>query len=276
MATYEQVLGGQVNLGAVNWASAAPTAGSLGQQVLATIAALNPAVHADMLQITTAFHNAVALTGFRWLPATAGNSYTAGARLLDGTAATGECAYVANGLALLLGAAPPWGLGVAGITVQSYSGQNAVGFIADHGGGVPGAPANVLRPNGTPFAGYYLWANHKVVNVGGTLYDPCYDRTYNTLAGMASSQLQLVRAGIRLRDLGDYNPASIAGFLSLMGLKASDAFYNNAHTIDVYQAVGGASAGYYLDWGQDWKDWTWTRHIKTSWHGPYAANPLVR
>jgi hypothetical protein len=282
MPTYAQALNGQVNLNNVNWVGAGvPTPGSLGQTELAHIVAQgwNPAVHADMLQITAHFHNSVVAAHFQWTPTTAGNTLLSGAQLLDGTAHGGECAFVAQALRLLLSAPPPWGLGAAGVTFPApYTGAHGHGFISNHGAGaIPGAALNIQRPNGTTFPAVRKWDDHKVVQIGAHFYDPCYNTHYAALANMALSQLNLVRDNVRLRDLRDYNWASVGGLIWLGALKASDAFWSNTHTIRVFQAAGGGgTAGFYIDWGEGWKSWSGNYQIKQQCYGPYPANPLVR
>src|SRR6185369_3102248 len=67
-----------------------------------TARSLDPNAPGDMAQINEDFHDVLRGAGWQWAPATSGNTEGAGARLLDGTARSGECAFVAHALRILL------------------------------------------------------------------------------------------------------------------------------------------------------------------------------
>lgn len=276
--TYESVLGGNGNLNAVPFNNHYPRATLWGVNFLAacTNANLTPAGH--MAQICTNFHNALRVRNWTWAPAGAGNSYTAGARLLDNTVNAGECAYVPNALAYLVNAPAPWGFGTGGATVEVYNGQDDKGFIALHANNLPGPQPNIIQPNGQTLPGYYLWGNHKVVCHNGTRYDACYNVQHATLAGMDRASLWLVRERVRLRDLRDYNYTGLWSGAHLAGRVLSDWVWWNKHTVDVYQAVGTDAnvTGFYLQWSQHWWTLRSGRNQSAAWYGPYPTNPLVR
>lgn len=118
--------------------------------------------------------------------------------ILDGDAKTGQCVALARALRMLAEAAPPYGLGLAGVGdpfVQGrYTGQAAQGFISTHPAnpGVLGLRANIFTAGDiriTPRAQFYSWDDHKVVPYNGLFYDPSYRHVLNTLPEMATYQV---------------------------------------------------------------------------------------
>lgn len=280
--TYVNALGGQNNLNNVPNVNDAPGAGSRGRRFLLQCAMTNTHPNANMGQVNTAFHNFLRTTGWQWAPGVPGASFTAGARLLDGAVHAGECGFPAYALAYLINAPHPYGFGVGGAQVVTYSGANAQGFISDHQGALPGPADNITRPAGGTLPNYYLWDNHKVVQVGNNFYDPSYNRVYVAAAGMAAASLQTIRQNVRLRDISTYNPYSlwslsvVYGLPRLMALKSSDVLFGTTHQITLLQAtnvVQVALTGWYLEWVENWN-----RPIggRGTIYGPYTANPLVR
>lgn len=280
--TYEQALGGQHNLANVRFDDMPPV-NSPGRQFVWSCRRANITPLTNMAQVNTRFHQWLANRNWVWDPAVPGNSFLAGARLLDGTVTRGECGFPANALAYMINAPQPYGFGVGGAVVVTYSGANGQGFIANHANALPGPQPNITRPQGGPLPGYYYWDNHKVVQFGGQYYDPNYNAVYAMPAGMAVTSLQLVRQNVRLRDLNDYNPLSPWGLLLAWGLPRllaqgmSDLVFGNRHRINVQQTTGGAPpavAGYYIEWVENWA--LPRNGGRGSIYGPKAQNPLAR
>lgn len=279
--TYEQVLGGQNNLANVRFDDM-PATGSPGRQFVWGCRRANITPLTGMGQLNTRFYQWLAQRGWTWDPGVPGNSYLAGARVLDGVVNRGECAYPAYALAYMINAPQPYGFGVGGASVVTFSGANAAGFISNHAGALQGPQPNITRPEGGALPGYYYWANHKVVQYGGQYYDPNYNAVYAMPAGMAAASLQVVRQNARLRDLADYNPLSPWGLLLGWGLPrllaqgTSDLLFGNTHTITVQQTTVGAHpavAGYYIEWSENW---ALPRGGRGNIYGPKIANPLAR
>ncbi|WP_236200108.1 hypothetical protein [Pseudomonas pseudonitroreducens] len=282
--SYQNVLNGAVNLAAANF-NGPPAVASLGRQFVMSclLARLTPANH--MVQINNRFHQFLSNRGWRWEPGVAGASYIAGARLLDGTVTQGECGFPAYALAYLIQAPPPYGfgMGIGSASVITYRGTNNSGFISDHANALPGPQPNITSPAGAPLAGFYYWANHKVVQYAGQIYDPCYNAVYATPAGMAAASLLTVRQRARLRDLENYDPASPWGLLlgwglpRLTALKISDLLWGNSHTITVTQAVNvtdNAVNGHFIEWDEQWARPGLAGRGNI--YGPIPHNPLVR
>ena len=276
--TYKSVLGGNENLNAVNFDAHYPRANLWGQRFLTACnnALLTPMAH--MAQISTGMHNALRVRNWTWVPVGAGGSYTAGGQLLDEERNAGECAFVPYALAYLVNAPSPWGFGARRAVVERYRGKHEEGFISLHANNLPGPQPNIVQPNGQTLPGYYLWENHKVVCYNAHYYDACYNVHHANLADMDRASLQLIRAGVRLRDLRDYDYGRLWSAARLAGTVVSDWLWWNRHTVDVYQAQGmdPVVTGYYLRWTQSW----WTIHsgsdMSETWYGPYPVNLLVR
>lgn len=282
--SYQNALGGAVNLAAANFTSVPPVA-SLGRQFVMNCLVANVTPANNMALLNTRFHQFLTNRGWRWEPAVAGASYNAGARLLDGTVTQGECGYPAFALAYIIQAPPPYGfgMGVGSAAVVTYSGAHNNGFISNHANALPGPQPNITRPAGGALAGFYYWDNHKVVQYGGQFYDPNYNAIYAAPAGMAVASLQTVRQQVRLRDMENYNPASPWGLLlgwglpRLAALKLNDFIWGNDHAINVTQAVNvtnPAVNGHYIEWGEHW---VFPGHGgRGNIYGPMPRNPLVR
>jgi hypothetical protein len=279
--TYTAAMSGSTDLADADFTDA-PPGGSLGATFLQECGQAHASPAANMTNVNTMFHNFLAAQGWTWAPEGAGNSYLAGAALLDGTTTAGECGFPAYALALLVNAPAPYGFGTGGATVRSYSGANREGFIARHAHPLPGPTPNITKPDGLVLNNYYYWGNHKVVELGGHFYDPNLRADYPNLAGMAEGSLQTVRQNVRLRDLKDYNPSSPWGLLLAWGLprltllKISDVIFGTTHTITVTRTTVGADmavAGHYIEWSERFALPAGGReHI----YGPLPHSPLVR
>lgn len=68
------------------------------------------------------------------------------------------------------------------------------------------------------------------------------------------------------------------GIFKLIGLKISDAYWQNTHQIQVWEAAGldANLRGYFINWGQVWKPSGAPVAMSNNWYGPYPADPLVR
>lgn len=277
--SYEQALGGNVILAQANFGDV-PRPGSPGRRFLTQCLLAGATPANNMLQVNSLFHQFLAGRAWTWNPAVPGASYTAGARLLDGAVNAGECGYPAYALAYLINAPPPYGFGVGGAAVVTYNGQHNQGFISNHANALPGPQPNITRPQGGTLPAYYYWDNHKVVQFQNQYYDPNYRAVYVNPAAMAAADLQLVRQGVRLRDLENYNPLSPWSFLlgwglpRLAALKVSDLAFGTAHDISVYRAIGAAPvSGYYMEWVERWVR---PGGMRGTIYGPFAHSPLVR
>jgi hypothetical protein len=282
--TYQNIMGGRSNLTGVPFNTDTPTP-CRGTQFLNHCNGNGIGPGINMATLTNTFHDFLAGVGgipgggnWTWSPGAPGNGYTAGARLLDGTANAGECAFVPFALAYLINAPAPWGFGVGGATVDSYSGANHIGFIAAHNNALPGPLPNITQAAGGVLPNFYLWGNHKVVTFGGVHYDVCYRTTYAALANMAAVDLQLTRNNVRLRDLEDYDYKKLDSLWELIKLKFDDLLRSTTHTIEVLQATaahavltGGNPTAYFISWVEN------RPHSGASnYYGPYQQNPLVR
>ena len=241
-----------------------------------------PANHANLLQVTQLFQAFLAADGWTWAPGGAGDSRVMGARLLDSTINSGECAFVAHALDYLLAAPAPFGFGMlpanqATKSVVSFKGGvNDEGFISVHN------PVFNLGPNfvsgGTS---YYSWDNHKVVPAGGVFYDACYGTHYAALSDMAVADRTFTGRDVRLRDLASYNWKSLKGAPRLMALALSDMWFKNRHSIDVFHAINVVAphtanlSGFFMDWTQHWGTFPAMSNNRLI-HGPLAADPQVR
>jgi hypothetical protein len=279
--TYQQALGGNANLNQANFNDSPPQT-SPGRQFVWSCRVSNVTPINNINQVNTRFHQFLVNRGWIWNPSVAGASYNAGARLLDGTVNQGECGFPAYALAYIINAPQPYGFGVGGANVVTYSGLHNIGFISNHANALPGPQPNIIRPQGGVLPGFYYWDNHKVVHFNGQFYDPNYGSVYPAIGSMAVASLQLVRQNVRLRDLENYNPLSPWGVLlgwglpRLAALKFSDFIFGTTHTISVVQAVNvvnPAVNGYYIEWVENWAI---PMGGRGNIYGPMPRSPLVR
>lgn len=292
--TYEQAMNG-VTFPNANFDDA-PAGNSWGAEFLKKCKKASAHPGSEMNRVNEIFHGFLKGKGWRWDPGGAGASYVAGARLLDGSRTSGECAYPAYALAFLIDAPYPYGFykfkpknkndkkkPKNDASVETYRGLHNRGFISNHANALDGPQPNITQSNGNMLQGYYFWGNHKVVKYKNKFYDPNYKAIYTSLAGMAVASLQSVRDNVRLRDMRDYNPLSPWGLLLGWGLprltvlKLSDVLFGTTHRINVVKAVNVQDqnvAGYYIEWEEGWRrpDYGGRGTI----YGPLAQNPLVR
>jgi hypothetical protein len=127
---------------------------------------------------------------WKWLGATPCGT----PKVLDDANAQVECQGFVVALRSLMFYPAPFGLGIKQDictvkTVAPKLGSEKSGFVACHpANGVMGLRPNIETPakiDESLFAGgFYLWANHKVLEYGGRIYDPSYGRVYETLGQM--------------------------------------------------------------------------------------------
>lgn len=138
-----------------------------------------------------------------WQGSGAGDSPSAGAKLLDGNLQAGECGYIANALMVLLTQDAPYGAeqSDAEFKVVTYSGKYPTstsgtkrGFISAHANTPLNLEPNVYTPVGVQ-APYYWWGNHKVMSYDAIYFDPTYGTSqggpgyYPDLGSMAAAQV---------------------------------------------------------------------------------------
>lgn len=174
--------------------------------------------------------------------------------ILDGDAKTGQCVALARALRMLAEAAPPYGLGLAGVGdpyVQGrYTGQTAQGFISDHPGnpGVLGLRANIFTIGDIRFCPrgqLYAWDDHKVVPYNGRFYDPSYRHVLNTLPEMAAYQ---VTGEVRRNHILGRPPAEVWTFyLATHAVNGTQVYFRcltPAETLSRATSPGAAQGPY--------------------------------
>lgn len=284
MAKFAEALADVVKGATLQWGSTeiggAPDTLLRGKRFLDKAGHLNPSE--NLLGICKAYNEFLASDGWKWEPLNIGNTPKKGVELLDGTAGSGECAFVAWSLAILLQAPAPWGFRkgstVPDMDVVTYSGEKKGGFISVHPKGIalPGAEPTVTDlKNGRTNLRY--WDNHKVVSHKGAYWDACYQTRYSSLHEMAQISLERIAANKKPKDLKDYT--GITGTIKSLGLAISDSYYNNFHSIDVFRSVDdnchdAELKGYWINWQQTWGQIP-TLSSSIDFTGPFKDNPLV-
>jgi hypothetical protein len=283
---YLDVLGGTSTPSDALFRDYGPTPNCRGEQFVkrCTGRKISPPSESAAISVTSLsneFHDFLQQADWRWVGGVPGGSYVAGARLLDGAISEGECAAPAYALAYLLNAPLPWGWGKGWkyASVVEYKGASNEGFISRHTNNLPGPTPNVIKPDGDALADYYVWANHKVVQVGNEFYDPNYRCQYTALSDMGTS-LVSVRKKVRLRDLEGYNTWTFTGLARMLATKLQDLYWSTDRTVDVYRVIANGDPninGYYFCWEETWKTGFYnSMRASAAWYGPYPRNPLVR
>lgn len=185
---------------------------------------------ANMKLLMVNFRHQLKVHGWKWFPPTAGQ---AGAKVLDGEAKEGECAYLAKAFELLLNLPDPAGCQVSATAeMVTYCGIGKAGFVADHPGEEFGLSHNMTLTVDN-HRKTYNWDNHKVVRYAGKYYDVCYNKVYSDLSEMA---LVLLDDKKERRGVGPrYERGPMAGQIGDITI------YKGTSANHLY-------AGYYYEW----------------------------